>query len=86
MYREIQQFVGSDIPLIIVAEVAGNGNALAEPWTMTSACHTLENDTKKHTPLAHLLDIFATLYRKEDWIGYVMCCPGDYTAKVQNIV
>jgi hypothetical protein len=53
----MQQFVGSNIPLRIVAEVAGNGCALAEPWTMTSSCFTLENDTKKYTPLVHLLDI-----------------------------
>jgi hypothetical protein len=42
-------------------------------------CCTSENENEKETPLAYLLDIFAVLYHKEDWIAYVMCCPGDYT-------
>lgn len=41
IFRIIHNSVGFEIPIRIVAQVAGNGNALAEPCTMTNSCGIL---------------------------------------------
>lgn len=76
--------MGFDIQIRNVSEVEGNENELADPKTMSIHCVAFEG--KKHTPASQLLDILKILYRQGDWLAFVMHAPGEYTAKVQNLV
>jgi hypothetical protein len=42
----MHSYVGFNIPKRIIAEGAGNGKPLAEPWAMTTSCYSNEKEKK----------------------------------------